>query len=110
MASGSPNANEAIGHTKAQQHLVSKINQAFKLIVARMRKVHQDAVTLIKMEASQLESSRALLNDLVTNATAAYTGQFDPATGGNINGIAWVYEELQGIATIPVTASTHKSE
>jgi hypothetical protein len=35
---------------------------------------------------------------------AAYTGQFDPTIGGNINGIVWIHNELQGIATMDVTA------
>jgi len=33
-------------------------------------------------------------------------GQFDPATGGNINGITWIHNELLGLASIPITTPT----
>jgi hypothetical protein len=54
----------------------------------------------------QSQDALTLLNDMVTNATSAYVGQFDPATGGNINGVTWIHNELQGLATIPITTST----
>jgi hypothetical protein len=34
-----------------------------------------------------------------------YTGQFDPASGGTVNGVAWIHAELQGIAVLPVMPS-----
>jgi hypothetical protein len=96
---------DAPGHTQAQQQLASKIDQALKLDTSLFQKVRQDAVKLVRMNAAQLQSNEAssLLNDMVTNATKAYAGQFDPTTGGNIDGIVWIHNELQGIATITVT-------
>jgi hypothetical protein len=95
----------APGHTQAQQQLATRIDNALKIDAALFQKVRQDAVKLAKMNATQLTGNEALslLNDMVTNATAAYTGQFDPATGGNINGIVWIHNELQGLATMTVT-------
>jgi hypothetical protein len=102
----------APGHTEAQRQLASKLDTALKLVTVLLQKVHQDAVKLVKMNDTQLKSSDALtlLNDMVTNTTSAYAGQFDPTTGGNINGVAWIHSELQGLATIPVTIASVKKQ
>ena len=94
----------APGHSQAQRQLAIKIDNALKMDTSLFQHVRQDATKLVKMSGAQLKSNAALslLNDMVTNANAAYTGQFDPTIGGNINGIVWIYNELQGIATIPV--------
>ncbi len=102
----------APGHTKEQEQLALKIDTALMQVSSLMQKIHQDAVKLVKMDKTQLRSNDALtlLNDMVTNATNAYAGQFDPMTGGNTNGIIWIHNELQGLATMPVTAAvTNKS-
>jgi len=98
----------APGHTPGQRQLAIKIDPILKQVTTLMQKIHQDAVTLVKMNGTQLQSQDALtlLNDMVTNATTAYVGQFDPATGGNINGVTWIHNELQGLAAIPITTPT----
>ena len=98
----------APGHTPAQRQLAIRIDPILKQVTTLMQKIHQDAVTLVKMDETQLQSQDALtlLNDMVTNATSAYVGQVDPATGGNINGVTWIRNELQGLATIPITTPT----
>jgi hypothetical protein len=97
----------APGHTEAQRQLANKIDVALKLVTALLQKVHRDAAKLVKMNDTQLKSNETLtlLNDMVTNATSAYAGQFDPTTGGNINGVVLIYSELQGLATMPVTGA-----
>ncbi len=101
---------ESPGHTQAQQDLAIKLDSALKTDTSLFQKIRQDAVKLVKMNATQLRSNGALslLNDMVTTANLAYTGQFDPTTGGNMNGIAWIHNELQGIASMPVTLSPQK--
>jgi hypothetical protein len=96
---------DAPGHTQEQRQLAIKIDATLNKIKSQMQKIHQDAVILVKMDDKQLQSQEALtrLNDMVTNATNAYVGQFDPASSGNINGVVWIYNELQGLAIIPVT-------
>jgi hypothetical protein len=95
----------APGHTPAQRQLAIKIDAILKQVTTLMQSIHQDALTLVKMDETQLQSQDALtlLNDMVTNATSAYVGQFDPVTGGSINGITWIHNELQGLATISIT-------
>ncbi len=99
----------APGHTQAQKELAIKIDRALKEDTSLLQRVHEDAVKLVRMDAAQLQSDTglSLLDDMVTNANTAYTGQFDPATGGNINGIAWIHDKLQGLATMPVTTPIH---
>lgn len=101
----------APGHTQAQKDLAIKLDNALETDTSLYQKIRQDAIKLVKMNAAQLKSNEALslLDDLVTKANLAYTGQFDPATGGNINGIAWIQSELQGIATMPVTLPSLES-
>ena len=100
----------APGHTQAQKQLAITIDKALKQVTFLMQNIHQDAVKLVKMNDEQLKSHDALtlLNDMVTNATNAYAGQFDPAIGGNTNGVVWIHNELQGLATMPVTVATAK--
>ena len=96
----------APGHTQEQRQLAVKIDTALEQVTSLMQKIHQDAVTLVKMDQTQLQSQDALtlLNDMVTNANNAYAGQPDPATGENTNGIVWIHSQLQKLAIIPVTA------
>jgi hypothetical protein len=100
------------GHTEAQRQLAFQIDTALKKDMSFLQAVRQDAVKLVKMDDGQLKSNEALslLNDMVINATNAYTGQLDPKTGGNINGIVWVHSKLQGLATMPVTTPPDKNE
>lgn len=96
------------GHTEAQMQLAIKLDTALNLVASLMQRVHQDAVKLVRMDDAHLRaaSALALLNDMVTNATDAYAGTFDPATGGNTNGVVWIHNEMQGLATVPVMATS----
>lgn len=98
----------APGHTQAQQTLAIKLDRALKTDTALLQHVRQNAVTLVHLDPAQLLSPSALslLDEMVTDANQAYTGQLDPTTGGNINGIAWIHNELQGVAIMPVTTPT----
>jgi TIR domain len=97
----------APGHSQAQRQLAIKVDNALKTDTSLFQKVRQDAVQLVKMSATQLKSKEALtlLNDMVTTANSAYTGQFDPTSGGTSNGIVWIHNALQGLAIMPVMAA-----
>jgi hypothetical protein len=102
----------APGHSQAQMQLAARIDNALRIDASLLQKVRQDAINLVRMSDAQLRSNNALslLNDMVTNANAAYTGQFDSTIGGNINGIVWIHNELQGIATISVVAASANNQ
>jgi hypothetical protein len=97
----------APSHSQAQRQLAMKIDNALKTDTSLLQNVHKDAVQLAGMSDTQLKSKEALslLDDMVTNANVAYTGQFDPAIGGNINGTVWIHNELQRVAIMPVTVA-----
>jgi hypothetical protein len=102
----------APGHSQEQRQLAIKIDNALKTDTSLLQKVRQDAVKLVRMSDTELKSNGALslLNDMVTNTNTAYTGQFDPTVGGNINGIVWIHNELQGVASMPVTTPTDEGK
>ena len=102
----------APGHSQAQKQLAIKIDNALTIDTSLFQKVRQDAIRLVRMNEAQLKSNAtlSLLNDMVTNANTAYTGQLDPTLGGNINGIVWIHNELQGIATMQVTVVSAKTQ
>ena len=70
--------------------------------------VHTDAVTLEKMNNSQMSQSGALsiLNDLFTQANHAFVGQFDPNTSTVKEGVVQIHYNSQGLATFEVTPCT----
>src|SRR5204863_9798142 len=98
----------APGHTPAQRQLAIRIDPILKQVTTLMQKIHQDALTLVKMDQTQLQSQDALtlLNDMVTNAPSSNVGQFDTATGGSINGVTGSHNELEGLSTLPTTTSS----
>jgi hypothetical protein len=47
--------------------------------------------------------SFALLNDMVDQANHAYVGEMDPTTGEMGEGVTWIHEHLQSLATMTIT-------
>jgi hypothetical protein len=45
----------------------------------------------------------SLLNDMVVQASNAYSGNADPATNQPQPGVVWIHQQLQSIATINVS-------
>jgi hypothetical protein len=93
------------GVTPEQKRLAIQIDTAINTVTSLMQKVHQDAVQLAAMSDAALQGPAALslLDDLVTHASDAYIGHFDPATGQVQGGVAWIHHQLQILATIEVT-------
>ena len=57
------------------------------------------------MNDTQLGQSEtfSLLNDMVDQANQAYAGQVDPSTGAVLEGVSWIHEQLQSLASMTVT-------
>jgi hypothetical protein len=100
----------APGHTLAQQHLALQIDQAITIVTVWMQYIRKDAVQVLKMNSIHLQQlpALALLNDIVINVTAAYTGWVDTKTGENTGGILWICQSIQGLAVIPIMAPTKR--
>ncbi len=96
------------GVTPAQRTLAIRITQAINNVQGWLEAVHTDAVTLEKMNNSQLSQPAALsiLNDLFTQANHAFVGQFDPNTSSVKEGVVQIHNNIQGLATFDVTPCT----
>lgn len=99
------------GASPAQQQLATRIDTAINTVQALLEKVHQDAKTLLAMSSAQLmqQPALSLLNDMVTNAQLAYTGQFDATTGSIQNGVTQIHYAISMLATMNVTTGGHSA-
>jgi len=98
----------APGVTADQKRLATKIDVMLTAVTALLWKVHGDATLLAQMSDTALLTPQALslLNDMYTNATDAFVGQPDPATGSVQGGVTQIHNELQLLATIQVSTVT----
>jgi len=98
----------APGHTHDQQELAIRIDNVLGKIDALLKDIRKDAVQVARMNNDRLEQMQTLtlLNDMQTQANAAYIGSTDPATGVVLVGDVWVHDEIQSLATMPITLAT----
>lgn len=70
-----------------------------------LQMVRQDAQQIVAMSDTQLlqPTTLTLLNDMMNNATHAYVGQSDPATGKLLQGVVSIHQQMQALATLDVT-------
>lgn len=96
------------GANAAQKQLAIKIDDAINRVQAELQQVHQDAKQLVAMDDTQLllPSTLAILNDMVTNAQYAFTGQFDPASGNLQYGVTQIHYAIGQLATMDVSAGS----
>ena len=92
------------GATPAQRSEATRINSALSNVNTWLGHVRKDATQLAAMSDSQLAqpASLALINDMVTQATYAYQGTNDPATGQQQDGMSQLYQEVQKLAAFTV--------
>jgi len=92
----------APGATAVQTKLANQITTELSELNLLLKKVHQDAQQLVKLSDAQLlqPSAQALLNDLTTQATYAYSGQTSPSVQ---TGAQQIHDDIQRLATLDVT-------
>lgn len=90
------------------QALAVQINAAINAVKARLLQMRQDAEQVLHMTDDQLVQLSALnlLSDLQIQARYAYTGKTDPTTGNVQEGVAWIYDNVERLATFDVTPYT----
>ncbi|MEO7021722.1 MAG: hypothetical protein ABI234_16330 [Ktedonobacteraceae bacterium] len=73
-----------------------------------LQNLRTDDKQLLAMTDAQLGQPAAfsLLDDMALQASNAYTGNTDPSTGQLKQGVAWIHQQLQSIATIVVSTYT----
>jgi hypothetical protein len=96
---------DAPGSTQDVRESVSQIIPAMNNVQGWLEKLRADAKQIVYMTDTQLGQPEAfaLLNDMVDQANHAYGSQIDPTTGAMREGVTWIYEHLQSLATFPVT-------
>jgi hypothetical protein len=95
------------GHTAQQKLLAIFIDNVITRMKRDLKRVHDDAASLVKMNRQQLKQlgNQATLDDMATLTTEVKSGWFDPSTGENIGGVLWIMARLQQLTTIPINAS-----
>ena len=95
----------APGSTQAVRESVSQIMPAMDNVQNWLEKLRTDSKRIVVMNDTQLGQPEAfsILNDMVDQANHAYAGQIDPSTGSVLEGVAWIHEQLQSLASLTVT-------
>ncbi len=98
--------------TSALREKVAGITTALSDVKFWLGQARQDALRILKMNDQQLSQPGTLtiINDMIDNATHAYTGQIDPNTGQIHEGVVWIHDHMQELATMDInTFSSHGS-
>ena len=84
--------------------VAGQILPALSEIITWLQKLRSDTKNLLAMSDTQLGQAAALslLDDMVLQASNAYSGNTDGATGQFKQGAVWIRQQLQSIATINV--------
>jgi hypothetical protein len=92
------------GAMQYQRQLAAQIDTAIGNVQGWLEQVRRDAVQLVSMNDAQLAqpSSRALLDDMATQANNAAMGRTDPATGRLQEGVTQFYLNVQHLAIFEV--------
>ena len=93
------------GATQYQRTLAAQIDTGITTMQGWLEQVRSDAVKLVQMDDAHLahSSSRALLNDLAIQATDAFMGRNNPATGKPEQGFSQIYVDIQRMSTFQVS-------
>jgi hypothetical protein len=99
---------EANTATPALRTKVAAIVAALDNVKSWLVQVHHDAFQIMKMSDTQLRqpATLSLLNDMIDNATNAFSGQPDPVTGQMREGVTWIHDQVQSLATLDVQRIT----
>jgi hypothetical protein len=96
---------EAPGSTPDTRKSAAAIIAAMNNVQLWLEKLRTDAKQIVAMTDYQLAQPAAfdLLNDMVDQANHAYVGDINPATGEMLQGVTWIHNQLQTLATLTVT-------
>ena len=96
----------APGSSPALRTSAATILTAMSNVRAWLEELHDDARQIAGMTNDQLSKAGALttLSDMVDQANYAYAGQLnDSSTGSVKEGVIWIHDSLQALATLSVT-------
>ncbi len=94
----------APGSTPDQRKAAAQIIDAMSNVRQWLNQLRTDVKQLLNMSDAQMAqpAALALLNDMATQANAAYTGETDPATGTLREGVIWTHASIQALASMNI--------
>lgn len=94
----------APGSPESVRAVVNQILPAMSDVTTWFQKLRDDAKRLLALTDAQLSlrTARALLDDMVLQASNAYSGNTDTAAGKTKPGVSWAYQQLQTLASINI--------
>jgi hypothetical protein len=97
--------------TQVQQNLAAQIQVALNKEKGYLAQIQRDANQLVNMDDTQLGQPTALasLDDLVTQAQFAYSGEPDPQTGQTQGGAVWICNNIHRLASFDLRPYSNKS-
>jgi hypothetical protein len=101
---------QAPGATPSLRKEVAQIIAAMSNVQSWLEDLRTDARQIVAMPDSSLSSPAAfaLLNAIVDSANKAYTGDITPSTNQVREGITWIHDHMQALATLAVTPYTDR--
>lgn len=95
------------GADHALQGRVAQILTAMTAVHLWLEHARQNARQLLAMTDPQLQQhGLSLLNDMEATANFALNGKSDPVTGNAQEGVAWIYQATQALATMNIMLYT----
>ncbi len=98
----------AIAHspdaTQEQRQIAVAITKKLIEVTAQLQQVRESARQLVSLSDVQLSqpAAQSLVDDLVEQASNAYSGTLNPQTGEREGGSLWIADQLELLATIAV--------
>jgi hypothetical protein len=101
---------QAPGATQEQRVRIARINTEINSVRNWLEQVRQDAKQLIEMSNTQLLQREAMtkMDDMVTQAFHAYTGQPDPSTGEVQSGVVQINNDIELLAAFDIEAHSFR--
>lgn len=92
------------GSTPALRNNAAAILTAMNNVRYWLGQVRKDGQQIMKMTDAQLlaPSTLALINDMIANASNAYAGEIDPSTNQMREGVTWIHDHMQTLATLDI--------
>jgi len=87
---------------------VAAIVTALDNVQSWLGQVRHDALQIMKMSDQELRqpATLSLLNDMINNATNAFSGLVDPTMGQMRQGVTWIHDQIEALATLQVQRIT----
>jgi hypothetical protein len=91
--------------TPAMRQKIAALTTAMGNVNRWLKQVRHDAQQLMMMTDSQMmqQSTLSMINDMIANMDSAYSGQPDPSTNTVHEGVNWIHNQMQFLATLDVT-------